>query len=113
MYRGMSRPVAYSATEKPAGTCKRDPSGRSTTRGRLLADGVANGGGSFTPAICHASATPVADRRVRTKRKRFCFIGVPPLYYRLPEGIKCYAKKKPHFAAWLGPSKIAEACCFI
>ena len=67
MVRGVSKAARELLDVKPCGTCRRAPSGRSITRGPLLDDGVANGGGSFTAPCPQAKAKPAAA--ITDKRK--------------------------------------------
>ena len=50
IYRGCSKSSANNSMANPSGTCNWAPEGLGITRGRLVTEGVAPGGGSLTSA---------------------------------------------------------------
>src|SRR5262245_32608395 len=74
MNRGMSNPLAHVDTENPCGTCSMAPAGGSTTRGALVADGVAKGAGSC--GACAPTSAPPPTRRSITATTRMSPPGV-------------------------------------
>ena len=70
--RGLRKPVAYSDTWKPLGARGIAPSGRLTSLGKLLADGVSNGLGRSSTVILRRTPgasvvqSPRASRPVKT-----------------------------------------------